>query len=177
MKRLDTSRIEGPVELFERSISLMKRSGMGEKELRNDKLAFYKRLGTTYMTLYESHRGHDEKDFRNAIDAFGKVLEIDSSNYLANYNTGILYYNRGVQIAQKADPAKMEVELRKVKELQKKSTKVFKKALPYMKEAHEQRPDRIETLEGLSGIYYSLNEDEKVERYKKRKQKILQEKR
>ena len=177
MKRLDTSRTEGPFELYERYLSLMDELGVSEQELKKDRISFLNRLGTTYMTLYESKRGHDQTDFGNAIDAFGKVLAIDSSNYLANYNTGILYYNRGVQIAQKADPGKMEVELKKVKELQKKSTKVFKKALPFMKAAHEQRPKRIETLEGLSGIYYSLNEDEKVERYRKKKKKILKEKR
>lgn len=175
MKRLDTNRIERPVELFELYLSIMEDLGKGDGELKEDKIQFYNRLGSTYMALYEGERGHDEEDFQNAIDAFGKVLANDSSNYLANYNTGILYYNRGVQIAQEVNPGKMEVELKKMKELQKKSAEFFQKALPYMKKAHQQKPERIETLEGLAGIYYSLHEDEKSEKYKKKKQEILQE--
>ncbi len=175
MKRLDTSRIEKPVQLYERYISLMKESGKAEKDLKKDIIGFKNSLGVVYMSLYEKQRGHDKESFEKAIDAFGEVLRLDSSNYLANYNSGILYYNWGVQIAQKVDPTQMDVDLKKVKKMQKRSTQKFKKALPYMKKAHEQRPKRLETLEGLSGIYYSLNEDEKSKHYKELKKKIIKE--
>lgn len=175
MRSLDTNEYERPIGLYERYVSLMKYLGRDRAELKKDMIQFYNRLGTIYMSICESNRDHDEEEFERTIDAFGKVLELDSSNYLANYNTGIMYYNRGVKIAQRIDPGNMDVELKKVKELQERSTKIFKKALPYMKEAHEQRPERIETLEGLSGIYYSLNEEEKSERYKKMKKELIEE--
>ncbi len=175
MRKLDTSNIERPVKLFEKYVSLMKKLGKDERDLENDIINFRNNLGVVYMTLYDSYQGHRQKPFDNAIEAFGRVLELDSSNYLANYNTGILYYNWGVTISQKVDPSQMSVELGKVKEMQNKAAKRFQKALPYMKEAHQQRPKRLETLEGLSGIYYSLNEDEKSEQYEKKKKEILKE--
>ncbi|MFB6257187.1 MAG: tetratricopeptide repeat protein [Flavobacteriales bacterium] len=175
MKRLDTSSTKGPIQLYERYISVMKRIGKDSSALKKDMIGFYNSLGVVYMSIYESEREHDQETFDRAIETFGKVLDMDSSNYLANYNSGIMYYNRGVQIAQKIDPSNMSVQLKKVKKLQKKSTKKFKDALPYMKEAHEQRPKRLETLEGLSGIYYSLNEEKKSQHYKDLKKKIIKQ--
>ncbi len=175
MKLLDTSNYERPIELFNRYIDLSKDIGRTDKELRNDRIGFYNNLGVVYMNLHEGKKEHDEALFNKAIEAFGKVLAIDSSNYLANYNTARMHYNRGVQIAQQLDPSRVDVNIAMVQKKQKQSTKHFKKALPYMKTAHEQRPKRLETLEGLSGIYYSLNDDERSKHYKQMKQKIIEE--
>ena len=175
IRRLDTSRIEGPVNLFERYVSVMMELGKDTSDLKKDIINFQNSLGVVHMDIYDSKRGHRQKPFDKAIEAFGEVLELDSSNYLANYNSGIMYYNWGVTISQRIDPSQMDVELRKVKQMQDKAAKRFKKALPFMKEAHQQRPKRLETLEGLSGIYYSLNEDERSKHYKQLKQKIIKE--
>jgi hypothetical protein len=40
-------------------------------------------------------------------------------------------------------------------------TGLFKESLPYMEKAYRLNPNRRETLIGLSGIYFSLNEEEK----------------
>lgn len=176
MGLMDTTHYSRAIQYFEQYIEISKALGDTEEDLKKDRKSFFNNLGGIYMTIYEEKKEHDKEFFERTLNTFDKVLEMDSSNYLANYNTGIMYYNRGVQISKKVDPVQMDVELDKVKKLQKKSTKNFRKALPYMKEAHEQRPRRLETLEGLHGIYYSLNEDEKSERYKELKEKVAKEK-
>ena len=43
---------------------------------------------------------------------------------------------------------------------------LFLKALPYMLKAYDLNFRRKDVLEGLVGIYYGLNDDEKYEKYK-----------
>ncbi|MCB0803891.1 MAG: hypothetical protein KDB74_12400, partial [Flavobacteriales bacterium] len=44
---------------------------------------------------------------------------------------------------------------------------LFRKSLPYMKKAYDLNPTRKETLIGLQGIYFSLNDMPKSELFKK----------
>ncbi len=175
LRNLDTSNYKRPLKLFKRYVELSKELGQTKEDLRNDLIGFYNNLGVVYMNLHEGNKEHDKEVFNKALEAFGKVLAIDSSNYLANYNTARMHYNRGVQINQELISSRADVNIAMVQKKQKKSKEHFQKALPYMKAAHEQRPKRIETLEGLSGIYYSLNNDERSKYYKELKQKILKE--
>lgn len=169
---LDTNRIDKPRELFDQYLSISRELGTNEKELKNNRIAFINKVGTAYMERYEGKSGHDPKSFERTVEAFRKTLDLDPDNYVANYNIGIMYYNRGVQISNELDPEKNEVEIDLVRKKQEESADKFEKALPYMKEAHEQRPKRLETLEGLAGIYYGLNEDKKSEHYKKLKEEV-----
>lgn len=173
---LDTTRYEHSRELFERYVQVMKKLGRTDEELKEDRVAYYNQLGVVYMDLYEAREGHDQRLFQRVIDVFSKVIAMDPTNYLANYNSAIMYYNRGVQIANQVDPSKKEVTIEMVKKSQERAVQRFRKALPYMKEAHQQRPKRVETLEGLEGIYYSLNEDEKSEHYRELKEEAQKEK-
>ena len=45
---------------------------------------------------------------------------------------------------------------------------LFLQALPYVKTAYELDPDRKETLIGLTGIYWSLNDIEKYQYYQEK---------
>lgn len=176
LKMLDTTNYERPKKLFERYVELKKETlDQDGKELKKTQIGFYNNLGVVFMNLWEGKKAHDGEMFNKAIEAFRKVLKFDSSNYLARYNTGIMHYNRGVQITQQLDPARVDVDISTVQKKQDQSTRHFRKALPHMKEAYDQRPKRLETVEGLSGIYYSLNEKERCNHFKQLKQKIIKE--
>ena len=92
-----------------------------------------------------------------------EVLAMDSNNVSANYNLGILYYNQAVAIIEHMD---YDMALVKLYEIQEECINLFLKSLPYMRKAYELNPTRKETLIGLSGIYFSLNEIEMSEQYK-----------
>lgn len=92
------------------------------------------------------------------------VLELDSNNISANYNLGIIYYNQGVEIVNNMD---YSLDLMELTMIQDEIIVLFRKSLPYMKKAYDLNPTRKETLIGLQGIYFSLNDIPKSELYKK----------
>lgn len=117
-------------------------------------------LGSIYMQIYENDREKNKAFFDKSRNSFLFVLELDSNNYTANYNMGILYYNEAVNIIKGLD---YDLDLITLELIQEETVDLFKKALPYMLKARDLNPKRKETLIGLSGIYFSLNELEKSE--------------
>jgi tetratricopeptide (TPR) repeat protein len=88
---------------------------------------------------------------------------MDPNNISANYNLGIIYYNEGVEIVNNMD---YSLDLFELNAVQDKIIELFKESLPYMTKAYELNPKRRETLIGLQGIYFSLNDIEKSEAFK-----------
>lgn len=106
-----------------------------------------------------------------AIKNYKKALELDPDSYMANFNLGVIYFNRGVEFENKANSSKEDDVFKKNKEL---ATEEFKKALPYMEKASEQKPNDLSTLNTLKQLYFrlrSLNEKYATE-YKKVSKKI-----
>lgn len=92
------------------------------------------------------------------------VIKLDSNNISANYNLGIIYYNQGVEIVNHMD---YSLDLMELTMIQDEIIALFRKSLPYMKKAYDLNPTRKETLIGLQGIYFSLNDIPQSELYKK----------
>jgi hypothetical protein len=128
-------------------------------------IRFYNILASSvYTVVYDSDREGKADYFDKAIEAYIIVLELDSNDYNANYNTGVLFYNKGVNNIKNLDP---EAPIPIIVGTQDECVVLFKKALPYMLKAYELNPKRREVLIGLSGIYFSLNEIEKSNHYNK----------
>jgi hypothetical protein len=102
--------------------------------------------------------------YNNAIKAFSKALLIDSLNYSANYGIGISYYNQGADFITTMNP--FETSLDEINSIQNKSIEMFKSGEPYLKRAFKINPNEKEVVEGLTGIYYSLNEDDEYNYFK-----------
>jgi tetratricopeptide (TPR) repeat protein len=107
-----------------------------------------------------------------AQKVYEEVLELDSNNVSANYNIGIIFYNQGVEIVNNMD---YSLDLEQLNNVQDRIIELFKKSLPYMKKAYDLNPKRKETLIGLQGIYFSLNDIPKSEAYKKELEELEQE--
>ncbi|MGV6860312.1 MAG: hypothetical protein ACWA41_00980 [Putridiphycobacter sp.] len=123
---------------------------------------YYNALGGAWFkrnTLVEA--GQKSQVYGNAIKFFNHVLQIDSMNYSANYGIGISYYNQGADIVENMDP--FSTELEEIDKVQNESIALFKKGEPYLKRAFTINPNEKEVVEGLTGIYYSLNEDKEYE--------------
>ena len=120
-------------------------------------------LATVYNKLVEKDSANAESYYTNIVALYNEILELDSNNVSANYNMGILYYNQGVDIVNAMD---YDLDLEQLSQLQDQIVVLFKKSLPYMLKAYELDPKRRATLTGLQGIYFSLNDMEKSERYR-----------
>lgn len=132
------------------------------RDFRDRDIEFSNALGTVMTKRFNQDR-EDTTWFDKAVDLYKRVLAIDSNNYGANYNLATLYYNRGVYNIQRISTG---TDIPGIQQIQVASREFFTKALPYMLKAHNMNPKRRETLLGLEGIHYSLQDVDKSEEYR-----------
>lgn len=132
-------------------------------------IKFLKALASVYTQIYEKDKKANSEFLNLSKSTYTKVLALDPSDIGANYNMGILYYNQAVQLINQSD---YDIDIVALNDIQDNSVKLFKESLPFMEKAYQLDPKRRETLLGLSGIYFSLNEKEKSDIYKQKLQEI-----
>ncbi|MFN5183366.1 MAG: hypothetical protein ACK5D5_10135 [Bacteroidota bacterium] len=111
------------------------------------------------------------KDYSDlAKVSYFKVLDIDSSNYDANYNIGIIYYNAGANLIMKV--LDYDTPLDSITIIEDMAKKLFIQAKPFMHKANLGKPNCLKIMEGLMGIYYSLNEEDTFKKYKELFEKL-----
>ena len=128
------------------------------KNFSDQDVEYYNALGNGYSRDLNRLSGKEyEITFTLAVNALSKVLAIDSMNYQANLNTAVIYYNRGADLIENPEGNGTIEELLANIEL---SNQLFMKALPMMLKAYAINPESPEVIEGLAGIYYSLNDND-----------------
>ncbi|HIA10874.1 MAG TPA: hypothetical protein EYM84_03655 [Flavobacteriales bacterium] len=137
--------------------------------LKLQQINVYLALGGLYTRLYEQNKEKNKDYWSKAKSYFDKVLELDSENLKGNYNIGILYYNKAVNIINRTE---YDIDLIALSDIQDVSIELFNQSLPYMQTALKLEPNNENTLIGLSGIYFALNEIEKSNEIKKRLEEI-----
>ncbi|MCC7303656.1 MAG: hypothetical protein IT233_13530 [Bacteroidia bacterium] len=125
---------------------------------RPSHIKFYLALGTAMEEIFVSNRKVNFEYMDVTSGMFRKVLEMDSVNVTAYYNLCVLYYNQGVSVINDMSD---ETDILDMDQVQDKALVFFKQALPYALKAYELDPKRRETLVSLSGIYFSLHENDK----------------
>ncbi len=125
-------------------------------------IEFDNALGTVYTKRFNQDR-EQTVWYDKAVALYEHVIELDSTNYGANYNLATLFYNRGVYNIQHINAS---TDIPTISEIQSASKEFFILALPYMMKAHDMNPKRRETLLGLEGIHYSLQDVDESERYR-----------
>jgi hypothetical protein len=87
-----------------------------------------------------------------------RVLDLDTANNDANYNIGIIYYNQGANLIMKV--LDFDTPLDSISIIEEMAKKLFIQAKPFMHKANFEKPSCMKILEGLMGIYYSLNDED-----------------
>ncbi|MBM76949.1 MAG: hypothetical protein CL846_00560 [Crocinitomicaceae bacterium] len=133
------------------------------KDFKNKDIEFNLALATQYRIKYLNKKKERREFLDKAILCYKNTLSIDSTNYSANYNTGILYHNLGVDLIleELADDA----ELEKVIMMEEQALENFSKSLPYLKRAYNSKPNDKSIIQGIIAVYYSLNEMENYVKY------------
>jgi hypothetical protein len=132
-------------------------------DIKKKDVEFYLALASTYTVIYNTDKKKNSVYFDSTKNTYSYVLNLDPNNYSANYNLGVLYWNKGVDLMYDID---YDDSLGVVFDVQDHSVELFKQSLPFAEKAYLMEPKREETLIVLSGIYYSLNEFEKSDKYK-----------
>lgn len=163
------------IELFRKEQEYYKIIDPSQQAYADREIAFGLSLGSVYNTIIESSKDSAEKSkFINlAISVFSKVLSMDQNNISANYNMGILYYNQAVNLIKNKD---YDTDLLLLDKVQDQSTRLLKSSLPFMTKAYTLDPKREDALEGLSGIYFGLNEYDTSNIYRQRLQEVKKNK-
>lgn len=142
-----------------------------EIDFRARDIEFKLYVASKYSFIFDAAEMNSKpKDVSDKIvQLYKQVLAIDSNNISANYNLGIHYYNQGVNIIENID---YNDDFEKIMQLQIDVVELFNSALPYMLRAHLLDPSRKDSIRGLSGIYYGLNNLEKSEEYQKKLEEL-----
>lgn len=123
----------------------------------NNKLLYYN-LGVIYDKL---------KQYDKAEESYKKAIEIDETYFDAYYNLGALYYNRAAEIIEWANA---NIPINDVEAYNKEKAKAdekFNLSLPYLEKAYQLKPDDIDTITILKGLYRRLGNYEKEQEMKK----------
>lgn len=131
-------------------------------DLRAREAEFANALGTLYTRRFNDDRTRAEW-FEKAVETYRGVLRIDPDNYGANYNLATLFYNMGVH---RIRALQAEADILTMQQVQEVAREYFQLALPFMLKAHDMNPGRRETLLGLEGIYYSLQDEMNSEKFR-----------
>lgn len=172
VKTMDTSNYELSRKMYER-YKEVHRLVEPDKDFTKRDIEYYESLGSVLMMTLETSQEKRPEVFREALTVYDRLIKIDPDNLLGNANRGKLFYNKGVRIVKNMDPNELDVAMLKKK--QKAFRELLRKALPSLKKCHELKPDKMDCIEGLMGIYYGLNEDEKYQEFKKKKEKYKNE--
>ncbi len=98
--------------------------------------------------LYMKQEKYDE-----AIAALTKSIELKSDLFDTQFNLGVCYYNKAVEMFQEANEI-MDVDKYNVALAE--ANKVFASAIPFFENANEIKPDDMDSLRNLKELYFRL---------------------
>ncbi len=133
-------------------------------------ISYYNALGAAYLDKV-SIVAEDQKSAMRAksIEKCINVIEIDSLNFQANLNIGLLYYNQGADYITKADPF---MTIDDIVINQQKSKESFLNAIPYLKRAEKIKPLDKKLLIALMSCYYGLHKNDLYVKYQTKVDKM-----
>ncbi len=137
-------------------------------DFKQKDIEYYTAVGSIFSDKYTT-TNFNQKYGDVAKTALLKVLELDSKNISANINLGVLYYNQGATLMKMMD---YDVDLAQLDVIQENAKKLFKQSLPFMIKVYELDPKAERALEGLTGIYTALLEQDKAEQYRKQQEAL-----
>jgi len=149
-----------------------------EKDSKN---AFiYLMLGTMYDNVAnpKDNNGKDkakpanfDEMFKNAETAYLKAIELNSPNkeyvFTANYNLGAMYNNYGGVLAARK-PEKLTNMLAAQKEIEEQAKVQFKKAIPFLEQALNLKPDEKQCMKALRLLYLQTGNEAKAKEMSER---------
>jgi len=167
---LDTVHYTTAISMFQLFKEYYPLVDSSKTNIQKKDVEFLLALASTYTEKFKNDKSKVE--FLNLTKmTYVKVLALDPNNISANYNMGILYYNQAVDLINQSD---YDLDIVALSDIQDNSITLFKESLPFMEKAYSFDPSRKETLLGLSGIYFSLNEFEKSNQIKQKLKELEQ---
>lgn len=186
MEFLNKGRVQFPndVYLMNKETEIFLQKGQQQKALTNLQMVIAKEpnnaflqcaIGTVYDNL-ANPKGKSGKDtikpaeyenyITKAFEHYQKAVDLKSPNqdsyYNALYNLGALYHNYGITLYAKSMEKATITELaKKQKEIDAKSMDYYKKAIPFLEQALDVKPNDPTTMSALRTLYYKTGNEAK----------------
>ena len=91
--------------------------------------------------------------YDEAIVSLNKSIELKSDQYDTQFNLGVCYYNKAVEMFQKANEI---MDVTKYNAAVAEANKIFIKAIPFFEKANTLKPDDVDALKNLKELYFRL---------------------
>lgn len=108
-----------------------------------------------------------KKDIDGAYASYKKAIEIDPKNFDAQFNLGVLEYNKGSEFNNKAAKMDYATYQKKGKGLEAQAKKHYEASLPYFEGALKVQPEDRATLQNLQRVYTRLGRTADADRIAK----------
>lgn len=105
-----------------------------------------------------------KKDFKGAREVYQKAIQADPTNFDAYYNLGVLEFNAGAEVNNKAAKMDYATYQKKGKALEAEAKKFYQASVPYFEKAHEIKPDDKATIQNLMNAYTRLGRKAEAEK-------------
>jgi len=169
---LDPIDYKTAIELFNKSQECFRIVDPTPASIQANEIEFDLALVSVYNSVLETDKNDSVITYKFvalARNVYNKILAMEPDNVKANYGMGILYYNQAVNLIKSQD---YDLDLITLAVVEDKSAALFKTSLPFMEKAYALDPNRVDALQGLSGIYFSLHEDEKYNLFRQKLEDI-----
>ncbi|NDK54410.1 tetratricopeptide repeat protein [Pontibacter fetidus] len=103
-----------------------------------------------------------------AYKSYQKAIEVDPKNFDAYYNLAVLEFNKGVNVAKKAEKMDYATYQKKGKAVEAEANKYFQASVPYFEKAIEIQPEDQAALKNLLSVYTRLGRKADADRISKR---------
>lgn len=94
-----------------------------------------------------------QEKYDDAITALTKSIELKGDQYDTQFNLGVCYYNKAVEMFQKANEI---MDAQKYNVAVGEANAIFIKAIPFFEKAYELKPDDVDSLKNLKELYFRL---------------------
>ena len=109
-----------------------------------------------------------QEDYDNSIEQYKKAIELNPEYYEANYNLGVVYYNKARDIISELNNLSLDEFRKQEEDYSTRAAVYFNDALPYFEKAVEINDEEIQLLETLAGVYIRLKMTDKAEALEKK---------
>ncbi|MDP1745945.1 MAG: hypothetical protein Q8L90_10225 [Bacteroidota bacterium] len=113
----------------------------------------------------------DKKQVDKAEVSYKKVLDLKADHLDANYELGVLYFNRGAEWNTKSSNLPLS-ETKKQKEYDENASADFKSSVPYLEKAHELNPNDVSVIQSLMKVYGRIGDEVKFAAMKEKADKF-----
>ncbi len=157
------------IELFEKYKEFYKIVDPSPEAILQKEIEFNVALASVYNTIIETDSRGSAKFVTLAKNIFLKILAVEPDNISANIGMAKLYYNQAVYLIKIQE---LDLDIVTLDGVLDNQVKLLREARPFMEKAYELDPARPDAIEGLTGIYTGLNDEEKSRIFREKLEKI-----